>query len=120
MEGITILSTHSEMIWTEHTFILGMSLLVIALCIAGVMRFCNDTPLAVDIFAVIVCIVCLLSALLVMAFGPKEPHTTYKVLIDESVNLLEFNQKYTITDQDGQIYTIIRTFLSEKSFFDFL
>ena len=106
MEGITILSTHSEMIWTEHTFILGISLLAIALCIAGVMRFCN-TPLAVDIFAVIVCIICLVSALLVMAFGPKEPHTTYKVLIDESVNLLEFNQKYIIKDQDGQIYTII-------------
>lgn len=107
MEGITILSTHSEMIWTEHTFILGISLLVIALCIAVVMRFCNDTPLAVDIFAVIVCIICFVSALLVMAFGPKEPHTTYKVLIDESVNLLEFNQKYTIKDQDGQIYTIL-------------
>ena len=107
MEGITILSTHSEMIWTDSTFILGISLLVIALCIAGVMRFCDSAPLAVDIFAAIVCIICFVSALLIMAFGPKEPHTTYKVLIDESVNLLEFNQKYIIKDQDGQIYTII-------------
>lgn len=106
MEGITILSTNSEMIWTDGTFILIISLLIIALCIAGVMRFCN-TPLAVDIVAVIVCIICLLSALFVMAFGPTEPRTTHKVLIDESVNLLEFNQKYTIKDQDGQIYTII-------------
>ena len=107
MEGITILSANSEMIWTDSTFILAISLLVIALCIAGVMRFCNSTPLAVDIFAAAVCIVCLLSALFIMAFGPKEPRTKYKVLIDESVNLLEFNQKYIITDQDGQIYTII-------------
>ena len=107
MEGITILSTRSEMIWTDGTFILGMSLLVIALCIAGVMRFCNDTPLAVDIIAFIVCIICMLSALFIMAFGPKEPHITHKVLIDESVNLLEFNQKYIIKNQDGQIYTIL-------------
>lgn len=106
MEGITILSTNSEMIWTEGTFILGISLLVIALCIAGVMRFCN-TPLAVDIIAAIVCFICMLSALFIMAFGPKEPFITHKVLIDESVNLLEFNQKYIIKDQDGQIYTIL-------------
>lgn len=106
MEGITILNTHSEMIWTESTFILMISLLIIALCIAGVMRFCN-TPLVVDIIAVIVCIICLLSALFIMVFGPKESRTTHKVLIDESVNLLEFSQKYTIKDQDGKIYTII-------------
>jgi hypothetical protein len=107
MEGITILSTHSEMIWTDSTFILVISLLVITLCIAVVMCCCNNTPLAVNIFAFVVGIICFSFALLIMAFGPKEPHTTYKVLIDESVNLLEFNQKYTIKDQDGQIYTII-------------
>ena len=34
-------------------------------------------------------------------------HYEYKVLIDESVSLVEFNEKYEIIGQEGSIYTII-------------
>ena len=30
----------------------------------------------------------------------------YKVIIDESVSFVEFNEKYKIIDQEGEIYTI--------------
>lgn len=106
MEGITILSTNSEMIWTEGTALLMFSLLGVALIIAVVMS-CINAPIVAEVTAIVVCIICLLSAFLVMAFGPKELRITHKVLIDESVSMIEFNQKYKITDQEGQIYTII-------------
>ena len=39
----------------------------------------------------------------------KEPivyETQYKVLLDESIQLTEFFEKYEILDQDGKIYII--------------
>jgi len=40
-----------------------------------------------------------------VAFTPSE--TTYKVIIDESVSMVEFNERYEILDQDGLIYEIV-------------
>ena len=34
-------------------------------------------------------------------------HYEYKVLVEDSVPLNEFNEKYEILDQEGQIYTVI-------------
>jgi len=34
-------------------------------------------------------------------------HTEYKVLINEEVNFIEFNEKYEIINQEGEIFTII-------------
>ena len=40
-------------------------------------------------------------------------HYEYKVLIDDSVPLNEFNEKYEILDQEGQIYTVIEREVDE-------
>ena len=37
----------------------------------------------------------------------NEPYTKYKVTIDDTVNFKEFNDRYEIKDQDGEIYTIV-------------
>lgn len=37
---------------------------------------------------------------------PTGYYNTYKVTIEENVSLVEFNEKYEILDQEGDIYTI--------------
>ena len=38
--------------------------------------------------------------------NPTEYETQYKVTIDDSVSMNDFNEKYEIVDQDGRIYTV--------------
>lgn len=37
---------------------------------------------------------------------PTDYETQYKVTIDDSVSMNEFNEKYEIIDQEGKIYTV--------------
>jgi len=37
----------------------------------------------------------------------RTSYTEYKILIDNSVKMNEFNKKYYIKNQDGNIYTVI-------------
>lgn len=39
-------------------------------------------------------------------FAPRKEETRYQVIIDDSVNFNEFNERYEIIDQEGLIYTI--------------
>lgn len=43
----------------------------------------------------------------IVSAEPTEYKTQYKVTIDESVSMLEFNEKYEILDQEGRIYTVV-------------
>lgn len=40
------------------------------------------------------------------AFAPRKEETRYQVIIDDSVNFHEFNERYKIIDQEGLIFTI--------------
>ena len=57
-------------------------------------------------------ILAIVSALVFLAFMILAPAfvvpngTKYQVLIDEEVNLIEFNEKYEILEIEGKIYTI--------------
>lgn len=42
----------------------------------------------------------------IAAFAPREEETRYQVIIDDSVNFNEFNERYEIISQEGLIYTI--------------
>ena len=48
-----------------------------------------------------------MSCILTLIF-PKstEEYTRYKVTISDTVNFVEFNEKYEVLEQDGKIYTI--------------
>lgn len=48
-----------------------------------------------------------LMTLSLVRFTENESYTKYKVTISEEVKLKEFNEKYEIIDQDGEIYTIV-------------
>ena len=42
----------------------------------------------------------------IAAFAPRKEETRYQVIIDDSVNFNEFNERYEIISQEGLIYTI--------------
>lgn len=113
MEGITILATNS--IYMEPSFLAHLGLVV---GMAGAIVFAvvalGDRSWADTIETIVfsgLAIVFLALGILSWKVIEKQTsvfsHYEYKVLIDDSVSLNEFNEKYEIVDQEGQIYTVI-------------
>lgn len=102
MPGIEILNTIEATVtpvWLE---------LVVIGCLlfAATYAFFGDGD---NIIHAILAITSALVALFFIILTPKfiVPNgTKYQVLIDEEVNLVEFNEKYEILDVEGKIYTI--------------
>lgn len=102
MPGIEILNT-IEITTTPTWFIVivaSCALFVIAYAFSG-----NSDSIIQGILAIISALLFLIFIVLTPAFlipnGVK-----YEVLIDEEVNLVEFNEKYEILNIEGKIYTI--------------
>lgn len=119
MEGITILATKA--IYMEPSFSAHFGLFI---GIAGAIAFAVtalDTRSWLDTVEIIVfsglAIVFLALGILSWKVIEKQTsvfsHYEYKVLIDDSVSLNEFNEKYEILDQEGQIYTVIERKVEE-------
>ena len=111
MNGVTILYT--ELVeatyspgwdfWGVVLGILGVACLVITLV------FADRLPL--NLFPLLgICIVLLIpGSLMRLKNGAIETpeHYEYKVFIDDTVSLDEFNEKYEIIDCEGAIFTIV-------------
>lgn len=106
MEGIEILSTGEEIICSGFnwiTFLIAMGFMVMVIAIsswqAKYFEFCP---------AIIMFILSLVFSIVVGFAAPPQVGSipTYKVIIEDSVNFNEFNEKYEIIEQDGKIYTI--------------
>ena len=106
MEGITILNelvvNNAPVGW--FAAIAGVALL--GVCFWAFITFIGWQEYGYSIAFVILGIIC--SGLIV--FGVTiintPPETRYQVLIDESVSMSEFFEKYEIINQEGKIYTI--------------
>lgn len=107
MEGVVVLATETVMLglslWEAillasiFAFVFG----VILWCVAtdDVQDFLNNTVWSI--------LAGILMFLYLFAFAVNTTEEThYKVTIDETVNFVEFNEKYEIIDQEGEIYTI--------------
>lgn len=107
MEGIEILSVGEEIIrsgfnWTAAAIIL-------AVCgIVGTLVYITEGGIDKTSAAIITLIIGLVFSFLIgFMISPKVGSIpTYKVIIEDSVNFNEFNEKYEIIEQDGKIYTI--------------
>lgn len=58
-----------------------------------------------------ICVVMIFISIIVSSLGASQnktdiSHIEYKVIIDESVSMVEFMDKYEILDQEGEIYTV--------------
>lgn len=114
MNGIEILASEEVAVewasWSWSSFWIGVAIAFAVSLIAGFIFACQED----DIFAGLIMFGCMLigvGSVLGVAFGKKvvEPikyETHYKVIVDESVSMTEFNEKYEMLEQEDKIYTV--------------
>lgn len=112
MEGLTLLSTGTNVndsIFLRVTLISLCSLMFIIGFIMFVFSFkaFRDREIGIGTFLILWTFSCIGVAIFGFYTAFKPVKTTYKVTIDESVSMIEFNKRYEILDQDGLIYTIL-------------
>ena len=119
MTGVKILASEEvacAFVFNWHVFWIVFSVTVI---ISGIIMFgtlmkdfCGGRGELIGITTVVVFLSTILGVLMGGLFAdgifpkPTEYETHYKVTIDDSVSMNEFNEKYEIIDQDGRIYTV--------------
>ena len=102
LQGVEILSQKVVPITEPNNFILVFGwIIAIILFIAITIKV--DAALGVSIFFLIFTISFGLSNCILQKTGE---YTQYKVTISDTVNFVEFNEKYEVLEQDGKIYTI--------------
>lgn len=109
MEGITILDTITiaQATWGWSWSGLIFALLVVMGVIVYTVSLSEGTSVLIPTVAVLsaLCFTCLTAHLFSTAVELPDI-VQHKVLIDESVNLLDFYEKYDIIEQEGKIFTI--------------
>lgn len=91
----------------------------ITFVISGIIMFCclledccNNKVTLAGIITIVIFLATIISAITGGLFAdgifPKstEYETQYKVTIDDSVSMNDFNEKYEVIDQEGKIYTV--------------
>jgi hypothetical protein len=106
LEGITILNEFTTNVFNANAFIWGFLISVFVELVVCIVLGCRTEDMvwmAISVALVIPCVLiggfcgdCL--------FANEE--TQYQVLINEEVSMTEFNERYEIVDQEGQIFTI--------------
>lgn len=107
LEGITVLSENTvSPLGLGITFIIiGVVAILISVSLSILVLSTRDYSLCVLPFAIcIIGLTCLIAGIMQCC---EKPEVEYKVTIDDTVNFKEFNDRYTIIDQDGDIYKII-------------
>lgn len=106
MEGIEILSVGEEIICSGFNW--GTAAIAFIAC--GIIEallyiVTREIDKTCAIFLLIIDLV--FASLIGIMTPPKVGSIpTYKVIIEDSVNFNEFNEKYEIIEQDGKIYTV--------------
>jgi hypothetical protein len=112
MNGLTFLS---EQLVTENIYLPGWSfsglvaaigfLFVLIILITTI----DDIDLGLFIIGSFVAIIMICYSIVSFRTANVEEkfHYEYKVLIDDSVSFIEFNEKYEVVNQEGTIYTVI-------------
>ena len=106
LEGITVLNELTANVFNANTFVLGFLISVfVELAICVVLALSTE-----DMSWMVISIVLIIPSALIGAacgdcfFAAEE--TRYQVLFSEEVSMTEFNERYEIVDQEGQIFTI--------------
>jgi hypothetical protein len=105
MEGITILNEIQKTAAPDWMAILGLTLCFLGL--VSIIIYAASEKMAVAMTSIVIFIIIIIWTIsFCIANSTIYDHTEYKVIIDDSVNFNEFNEKYEIVDTDGKIYTI--------------
>ena len=106
MEGVIILNEYLATDWALGFVLLAIGATFLVVCIWGTIVLFSDECIGPGIALVCLGLVC--AALVgVGAFLIAEgSETYYQVIIEDSVSMKEFLEKYEIVDQEGQILVI--------------
>lgn len=110
MPGVEILNTtiHYKEALPTWAIIVMIAVIVIPISLMTIGKIIdNDDMLLIGITSFL--IGCVLAAgIRLFAYGPtdKIDYIEHEVLIDDSVSLAEFNEKYEIVSQKGKIYVV--------------
>lgn len=109
MEGIIILSQNLD--YTNRVLGIVLTLPFGCMFILGIILFYLSIKDKFYTSSILFGIFLIVSGL-VLGFGTipqifAKPTTQYKATIDKKVSLKDFNEKYKIIEQDGEIYTIV-------------
>lgn len=107
LDGITLLDTGTKVVsytwgWTWNGFMMGI--LAILCIVISILCTIYDFGGYGAFIGGIVCI--MLSLFMFSHAKPAKIITTYSVMIDDSVSMTEFYDKYEVLEVQGKIYTI--------------
>ena len=107
MDGVTILQvieTASRPDWVAGVILICvMAGLLFGVC--SVVSFNAYEPTA-GIMCLIVAVISIALIIILLQAVPKIPETTYRVLVDDSVNMNAFFSKYKLIRTEGLIYVV--------------
>lgn len=119
MTGVEILATEEVACafafnWSAFWIVFGITVIIgsAAMFWSLMKDFCGSRGELISIIAVTMLLSIMFGVLMGGLFAdgilPKatEYETQYKVTIDDSVSVNEFNEKYEIIDQEGKIYIV--------------
>lgn len=114
MTGVEILATEEVAVawasWNWNNFLIAVGLAFFVGAIVGVLSGIieYDKFMGIAVFLSVFIIGGVLFGTIVGANTgePTEYKTQYKVIIDDSVSMNDFVDKYEIINQDGKIYTV--------------
>lgn len=108
MDGVTVLNVIENPVynfqwWAMPIILLILGIFFIAVIIALVIEM--DDPSGIGLVGLTVVVFAVLIGLSGSCM-PTDYYNTYEVTIEDTVSLKEFNEKYEIIDQHGQIYEV--------------
>ena len=114
MSGVEILAFEEVAVewagWSWSGFWTAIGVVSVIAVFAGVIFGLVEDDIVAFIIAFLAVLI-LGGGMAGVAFGkctaePTKYETHYKVTVDESVSMIEFNKKYEVLEQEGKIYTV--------------
>ena len=114
MSGVEILAFEEVAIaweaWSWSSFWIGVAAVFVISIVAGFIFACQENSIGAGLlmFGILFIVVGSVVGIILgkKCVDPTEYETHYKVTIDESVSMAEFNEKYEVFEQEGKIYTV--------------
>ena len=108
MQGITILSEVTKLPDGCAGAIVFLGIFSIGMITLGYSCIRYNDPTWSKIVAGIICCIILIGCIVGIVILVNQEQTYYKVLLDDNVTFVEFNEQYKIIEQEGLILTIIK------------
>lgn len=108
MSGVEILNQYVVACADSFNYWVALGILAFVLIAGAVVCICEKQAPLIILFGVLGIMMGALAGSIVGAAAPLEQHqiTRYEVIIDDTVSMNEFYEKYKIISQEGKIYTV--------------